>query len=401
MRKIFAPILFGILISGSPLTGQSPLNMAGLHPSADSLIEMVLRHNPTLAAAQQMMEASKLEARTGNTPPDPVVEMGWLSGFPESLGNRLDFSVAQEFDFPTAYIQRARAKDIRVQEAELAYALTRQEVLARASALWIERVSLDELHRIYQQRLKTAAQLSEHYRRMVEEGEVGKLSYSQANLQMVSLQGEMEQIRSALQVNEEALLEITNGNMVEVPTLQLPSLQLPQANDIYAAWADGPEMMLHARQVELREQQGKLAVSKALPSFSAGYYSEAVINERFRGVSVGISIPLWEDANTVKHARARISQAEAELLEFKRQQQMELAQLMAQWNGLEQRISELSAALSEVNDEALLSVALELGEISLSEYIFSSDYYFQNMRKLIEMKRDQLLIGNALMKVGY
>lgn len=401
MRNIFAPFLFAILVSGTPLAGQSSMKMAGLHPSTDSLLEMVLRHNPTLAAAQQLMEASKLEAHTGNTPPDPVVELGWLSGFPESIGNRIDFSVSQEFDFPTAYIQRARARDIRVQEAELAYALTRQEVLGRAYALWIERISLDKLNRMYQQRLENAARLSDHYRKMVEEGEVGKLSYSQANLQMISLEGEMEQIRSALQVNEEALLEITNGNMVEIPSLQLPVVTIPQAESIYSAWGEGPAMKLYSRQVDLREQQRKLAVSKTLPKFSAGYYSEAVINERFRGVSVGVSVPLWENANTVKHASARVSQAEAELLEFRRQQQMELSQLVAQWNGLEQRISALEAALSEVDDEALLSVALELGEISLSEYIFSSEYYFQNMRKLIEMKRDQLLIANALMKVGY
>lgn len=401
MRNIFAPLLFTILISGAPLVGQTMMSTAALHPSLDSLFEVVMQHNPTLAAAEQMMEASKLEARTGNTPPDPAVELGWLSGFPESIGNRLDFSVSQEFDFPTAYIQRARARDIRVQEAELAYALTRQEVLARAYALWIERISLDELHRIYQQRLMTAAKLSEHYRRMVEEGEVGKLSYSQANLQMISLQGEMEQIKSALRVNDEAMLEITNGNVVEVPFMQLPAMDIPQSESIYAAWGDGPEMMLYARQVELREQQGKLAVSEALPKLSAGYYSEAVIDERFRGVSIGISIPLWENANTVKRARARISQAEAELLEFKRQQQMELAQLVVQWKSLEGRIGSLETALSEVNDAELLSVALELGEISLSEYIFSSEYYFQNMRKLVEMKRDRLLIGNALMKVGY
>lgn len=401
MRNIFTPLLFAVLIPGFQLSGQSTVNKACLHPSCDSLLEVVMQHNPTLAAAEQMMEASKLEARTGNTPPDPVVELGWLSGFPESIGNRLDFSVSQEFDFPTAYIQRARARDIRVKEAELAYALTRQEVLARAKALWVERISLDELHRIYQQRLMTAAKLSEHYRRMVQEGEVGKLSYSQANLQMTTLKGEMEQIRSALQVNMEAMLGITNGNVVEIPSLQLPSMDLPLADSIYSAWGDGPEMMLYARQVELREQQGKLAVSEALPKFSAGYYSEAVINERFRGISVGITIPLWENAHKVKHSRARISQAEAELLEFKSQQQMELAQLVAQWNGLDQQISALEDALSEVNDEALLSVALELGEISLSEYIFSSEYYFQNIRKLVEMKRDQLLIANELMKVGY
>ena len=151
----------------------------------------------------------------------------------------------------------------------------------------------------------------------------------------------------------------------------------------------------------MREQLNKLAVSQSLPRFSAGYYSETVIDERFRGVHVGLSIPLWENANQVKHSRARISQAEAEKFAFERKQQMELAQLMEKWSGLERRIIDLQQALEEVNDQELLSFALEVGEISLSEYIFASEYYFQNLCKLVEYKRDQLLIENELMKVVY
>jgi hypothetical protein len=52
-----------------------------------------------------------------------------------------------------------------------------------------------------------------------------------------------------------------------------------------------------------------------------------------------------------------------------------------------------------VNDEELLKIALEMGEISLSEYIYASDFYFRNIQSLHKFKRDQLLLEADLMKV--
>ena len=400
MKRI-SLIGFAVSLQLSILSGQVTLQESDNKSSIDTLFSLVLQHNPTLRAAAELREASILEARTGNTPADPTVELGYLSGFPEAIGTRLDFRVSQEFDFPTAYFQKARARDIRAQEAELVYALTRQEVLAIAKELWIKRMSLEELQSMYRARLETAEQLKEHYRRMLDAGEVGKLSFSQVNLQLTSLRSDLEEVRAEINVNEEALIEITGGNLEGVVYTSLPPSEIPSMDELITAWAAGPEIQMHAREVELRGQLNKLAVSQSLPSFSAGYYSESVIDERFRGIHVGISIPLWENANQVKHSRARLSQAEAEQYAFRRRQQMELAQQMEKWNGLEKRITELQQALDEVNDQELLSFALEVGEISLSEYIFASEYYFQNLCKLIEYKRDQLLIENDLVKVGY
>jgi outer membrane protein TolC len=47
-----------------------------------------------------------------------------------------------------------------------------------------------------------------------------------------------------------------------------------------------------------------------LPSFSVGYMSEKVVGEHYQGVTVGVSIPLWNNRNRVKQAKAAISAAE-------------------------------------------------------------------------------------------
>jgi hypothetical protein len=132
-----------------------------------------------------------------------------------------------------------------------------------------------------------------------------------------------------------------------------------------------------------------------------GYYSEVLTGEAFRGVFVGFSVPLWENANKVKHARAEVAVAEAKVYSYKGEQQMELEQQMIRRERLERQVEELSGALSRVDDEALLTTALQAGEISLSEYLYGTEMYFRNKQKLLEYERDLQLVEAVLMRVFY
>ena len=84
-----------------------------LSPSPDSLLKTVLENNKSLRAARQMQQVTVLDARTGNTPSDPRIEFGYLFGNPEDIGNRTDFSVSQQFDFPTSYVIKSRMKQLK------------------------------------------------------------------------------------------------------------------------------------------------------------------------------------------------------------------------------------------------------------------------------------------------
>lgn len=49
-----------------------------------------------------------------------------------------------------------------------------------------------------------------------------------------------------------------------------------------------------------------------LPKFSAGYSLERTLGQKYQGISVGISIPLWENKNRVKQAKAGVVAAQAQ-----------------------------------------------------------------------------------------
>jgi outer membrane protein TolC len=367
----------------------------------DSLFKIVSENNKTLETARREMEASSLEAKTGNAPTDPEVEFGYLSGFPSSIGNRVDFRVTQEFDFPSAYFQKAKVKNIKTAKSELIYKLTRQEVLSQAMHIYIERVYLNCLEILLSKRLEKAEMLNTHYKQLVASGEEDLLSLSQSNLQTVALRVEMEQLRGNIAINKESLLLQSGGLISTINDTLFPTTGFTDKESLIQAYEKSPALDYYYSQVDLKTVSRQLALSQSLPKFKAGYYSETVIDQRFRGISMGLSIPLWENANKVKYAKAEIIHAGADLERYKSSQRMELEKKLAKRQSLKGQISELRGALLQINDEDLLSMALDMGEISLSEYIYTSELYFQNLIRLLEYERDLYLLESDLMKVYY
>lgn len=399
MKRIICLLLFTVFLTGTQLPGQSEVRTLSAHHPGDSLFELVLEYNPALTAARQMMEAGKLGAATGNTPPDPVVEMGWLSGFPETVGNRRDFRVSQEFEFPTTYFRLADVREIRQGQAVLMYDITRQHILTESRKLMIERIHLNRLRLLLSRRMEQTGKLKEHYRIMLESGEIGKLSLSQVNLQLSALSADLEKVQSEIRMNSGRIQEITGGEGFSITAGQFPVYDIPDRGALEQAYAASPEATLYEREISLKKKQKQVAVSKALPDLSAGYFSETVIDEGFRGISLGISVPLWFNRNKVQLAKAEISVAEAEDARYQVQQQAALERNLERRNSLMVQVDELEQVLSEVDDQELLGQALELGEISLSEYIFSTEFYLQNVRRLMEYERDLKLVEAEILRV--
>ena len=113
--------------------------------SFDVLLAKVNSHSQELIAARSMVDAKKLDARTGLTPENPEVEFGYMWGSPTELGTRTDWEVTQSFDFPTAYTSRSQLSKINQSQADLQYNIIRQQVFLKAWETWITRIYLNNI----------------------------------------------------------------------------------------------------------------------------------------------------------------------------------------------------------------------------------------------------------------
>lgn len=92
---------------------------------------------------------------------------------------------------------------------------------------------------------------------------------------------------------KELCIELIYNNMMH----KMHTLQFENAKKIAAAYNVMMEKGETNRQVKVSQAEG-------LPKIAVGYMGEFVGNENFQGISVGITIPLWQNKNRVKYARA-------------------------------------------------------------------------------------------------
>ena len=368
-------------------------------PSPDTLIKKVLENNRTLKVARESYQVAILEAGTGNTPPDPEVEFGYLFGKPSDMGNRLDFSVSQQVDFPSVYIHKSRLRKIRTTQAELEYVISRQEVLLQAQQLWIVRLHLNQQEQLMLKRLRQAETINDHFRKKLDSGEESPLTYSQSNLQLAALQSEYEQVVSEIRGNQLSLNEISGGLEIDIKDTIFPAPIEIVPDSLLMAYLNSPAMQLHHRELQLKEEQKGLTVGQNLPKISAGYYSESVLDQHFKGFQVGVTVPLWENSNRIKKAKSEVIFAEADAERYTYLQKKEVMQNLDQLESLKSRAHHLEEALGTGKSIELLILALNTGEISLSEYFYASDFYFRNTQLLLQFKKDQLLKEAELLKV--
>jgi cobalt-zinc-cadmium efflux system outer membrane protein len=371
----------------------------GMSQDHQALMKNVLDNNRDLRTARESYHVAILEAGTGITPPDPEIEFGYLFGNPADLGNRVDFKVSQQVEFPTAYIHKSRLKKIETSQAELKYILVRQETLYLARQLWIERIHLNMQAIMITDRLAQAEQINDHFRQKLASGEVGELAFSQSNLQMAVLQSRLDQVWSHIRQNDLALAEISGGNEVMVSDSKFPDPALVIPDSLLLAYQEGAAMQMYHGALQISEEQKSLAISQNLPKLSAGYYSESVLNQKFKGVQVGITVPLWENSKRVKQAKSAIIYAEADAERYTFHQKREVQQKLSQLESLGSRVQKLENALDSGRGSDILALSLENGEISLTDYFYASDFYFQNELLLLEYKRDQLLTEADLLKI--
>ena len=325
--------------------------------------------------------------------------MGYLYGSPTELGNRVDFSVTQEVDFPTSYIHKSRIRKIRASQAELDFVIVRQEVMLLARQLWIEHVSLHQRARLLKKRLDQAETINKHFKQKLESGEVSHLAYSQSNLQLASMRSEYDQVLMETRNMVLAWTELTGGRDVEIrdTVFPLPAEIFPDT--LLERYQQSPHMLRHSQELESKEEAKKLAVSENLPRLKAGYYSESVLNTKFKGFQLGISVPLWENSKRIKQAKSEIHFAQEDAQRFTYLQLREVQQKLEQLESLRTRTEILEEALGSGRSMELLAVSLENGEISMAEYFYASDFYFRNEQLLLQYRRDLLVQEADLLKI--
>ena len=361
---------------------------------AQSEIENVLleieSNNTTLSAYKNLNEAQKLENKTGIFLENPEVGFNYLWGNPASMGKRHDFSVSQSFDFPTSYGIKRKIADAKNIQSDLDFELHRKSILFQAKTVCNQLIYLNALNAVLEKRAKHAGDIANAFSIKFENGEINIIENNKAQFNLLNTKKELESNQTEREALLARLTGLNGGKPVYFGQSTFPPVNLPVDFDSWFNTNETKNIYLQqaANEIGISEKQIKLSKALSLPKFSGGYMSESVVGESFNGVTVGMSIPLWENKNRVKLATAQ-QQVALEIANDKKIQSYN--RLKGQYEkakSLQKTLAGYREVLQVVNSTDLLKKALDAGELSLIEYLLEITLYYQTIDKFLSVESE-------------
>jgi len=356
----------------------------------DGILAEIEKNSTELSALREKMEAEKIGNKTNIYLQNPEVEFNYLWGHPTSIGNRKDFSIKQTFDFPTSYSYRNQISDLKNEQLYLVYQKQMKNILLKARLICVDLVYYNSLKLELSKRLIQAKNNENAYKLKLDKGEANILEYNKSLLNLLNISSELESVEIERNYLLSELILLNGGQIIEFrdSTFELVSLN-PDFEQWFAS-AEQNNLVLSwlKKDIKIKEATTKLNRAISLPKFQAGYMSENVIGQEFQGISVGMTIPLWENKNKLKFAKANIIASESIVVDNKLKFYNHLKALHSKIIRLQKNVNDYQKSLMLLDNSELLKKALEMGEISLIEYVLELSIYFDSIDRLYELERD-------------
>ncbi len=380
-------LMLMFIFIGLPLSAQ-----VGGNGQFATVLKEIERNSTTLATYSRRAEAQKIGNRTGLAPENPEVELGYLPGI--YGGARKDIGISQSFDFPTLYSKKGKLADAQDLSADWQLKSQRMDLLLTAEQYCIELVYNNALAALYSRQLENAKGIEEAYAKKLKAGDATQIEYNKAALNLTNIENDLKSVNLDRKHLMSQLTLLNGGNPIEINDTAYTSLiHMPSDFNQWAMEAEAANPAFGYLRQEIEVAKEGVGVSKAmgLPKFSVGYAGEFTPDEGYQGVKIGVSIPLWENRNRVKHARAEVAAAEQGMDDARMRYSSRLRFLFEQANELKGNISRYETVFSRNSNDDLLYKSFKGGELSLLDYLLELEFYFNSYEKLMQTRRDLYL----------
>ncbi|NDP22312.1 MAG: TolC family protein [Paludibacter sp.] len=358
--------------------------------SVENVIFQIEKNNTTLLALRKNTDANKIENKTGIYLQNPELTYSYLWGNPSSIGNRTDVSIKQSFDFPTAYAYRNQISDIKNEQEELDFLKQRNAIILQTRLICSNLIYLNALNSELTKRQANAQTIAKSYKAKFDVGEVNILEYNKSQLNLLNINKDIEW--KEVEQNELLTKLASLNGGISIPftedVFQLQTIPADFEQWYVQSEQNNPVLKWIKQEITLSEKNVKLNTALGLPKFQAGYMSEYIVGQHFQGATIGLSIPLWENKNRVKYAKAKTEAMQNIESDNKLQFYNGLKTLHTKALSLQNNVNDYRKNLQQFNSSELLKKALDKGEISLYEYTLELSAYYESINKILELEKE-------------
>ena len=358
--------------------------------SIDDVLKSIETNNKALQAGQRLNESQKAEARTGNYLANPTVELNQLWADGNSGGNSNELAVVQSFDFPTVYFNKNKLSKLKSTVSDYQYAALRQQILLNAQQICQEIIFLRKQKHLLDNRLKNAERLETLYNQRFASGDANQLELNKIQLEKLNALNASRRNDATLRSQLEQLQALNGGLPIEYQAIDFNNVpNLPAFDQLEKDYmAADPTLKSLIGESESAQREIKVNRALTLPKFDIGYRRNGGSEGKMNGFRIGMSIPLWENKNTVKQAKAQAEYSALNAEDNMQTLKATLREVYLQTQSLQTTKEEYAKALTTQRNEELLNKALEAGQISMIDYFVEITILYDSIQNFLEVEKE-------------
>ncbi len=358
----------------------------------DDILASVEKNNVELQALRKRTDSDQAGFKSERALDAPEVGFNYLWGSPADIGNRKDISVTQSFDIAALSGVRGKLASSRTDLSEFQYKIERQKVMLEAKKLCINVIYCNAMAKELSARLEMAETMLQSTKDMMARGEVDASEVNKAQMTYLAQKSACTRNDVELKSLLTELKRMNGGIPVEINDAEYaPTETLPADFSLWYSEMSSasPELSYTRKNVEVNADAAKSVKMSNYPKLTAGYMAELVKGSNFRGLTLGVSIPLWSVRSRTRQANLSYEAAALEEKSASEQLYSDFSRLYDKSAGLKQMCDDLSSSLSEsasslsVTENKFLS-----GEISMLDNIMEHTLYYSVVDEYLAADRD-------------
>lgn len=359
--------------------------------TTDRLVEEIIETSPQVEALKSKLRAETANSLTTNNLNGPEVEFEHQWGM-KGIGNKWGVSVSQGFDWPGTYPARSSAAKLMRKASQSSFDSELSELRLKVKLSLIDLCHANRDAALLDSIKSSLTQLLDKYRTSFDKGETTILDVKKIEIELL---GVTRQLNEAIIAREAIVGELraVNPGFGWENTLSLDQYPAEDGVRTEAEYAeilrqnDNQSRYLNNMK-ELSLANAKVERNSRMPGFSVGYRYDYELGERFNGLSVGVTLPLFSNRNKVKAAMDEADSYQSAMVSRN-------TALEAEWNAMRQQAIRLGEEceqyeriLTTSDTQRLLKMALDGGEISLLDYLQETAYFKQAQRDYIATEHE-------------
>jgi outer membrane protein TolC len=297
--------------------------------------------------------------------------------------------VSQSFDFPSAYVHKSKIANLSVSQFDERFRQSKLEILTNTVQVYAELIYTNRKILILENRQQMGVQLQTGIEKRVNTGDANIFEVNRIRSELAKVQSELQLTESRRKSLLLKLSELNGGKPITVSDTIFPlDVDLASSDtSMKAISARSPQIKQWETEVQIAGHNISLQRSLSLPKFEIGYRQDINTGQTFNGFHTGITIPLFENKNTLKSAKLREIYATDAVNAYKLELQSSIMQLITELNAVQQSRTSLIRVFKTLHTYDLLLKAYNAGQINYTEFFTEYENYQQTALYIEELNQ--------------